>query len=93
MQSIEVKKRRNPNLQKTLKEETGKERKREWELWREDLQLSEVKAGPSRMLTMWVRTLGGRAEMVVALLDSPDLGVVQVMGSVDEGEIGREREV
>lgn len=93
MQSIEVKKRRNPNLQKTPKEETGKERNREWELWQEDLQLSEVKAGPSRMLTMWVRTLGGRAEMVVALLDSPDLGVVQVMGSVDEGEIGREREV
>ena len=37
---------------------------------------------------MWVRTSGGKAEKGVALLDSPNLGVLHVVGSVDEGVDG-----
>ncbi|XXG73436.1 hypothetical protein AAC387_Pa07g2354 [Persea americana] len=64
------------------------ERKWRWE----EAQLAEARAGPSRRLRMWVRTSGGRAEMVVAPLDSPELVVVKVVRSVYEGDMGTERE-
>ena len=48
------------------------------------MQLSEVRVEPSRRLRMWVRTSSGKAKKGVAPLDSPNLGVLHVVESVDE---------